>query len=274
MAKKAYLTIDDSPTSQTDDLTGFLAARGVPAVLYCIGGDYEDLGVHCQGIESNPGPLVRAVEKGFVLGNHCYSHTRSSAMTYDAVVAEIEKTEALIDGLYRAAGRPRPVRLLRFPHLDRGTGGWIVDYDAAGKYRQTLMDLFTDGLNIKLAPPSPRQRELKERLQDYLAREGFTSDIFEGVTHPWYAETEMARARDALYTFSTSDWMLNPSFAAHAGKWPYKSVQALKDKIDADPWLRKDDSAHIILSHDHEGLLDVTKDLVGHFLEKGFAFAG
>ncbi|MBP9050968.1 MAG: polysaccharide deacetylase family protein, partial [Alphaproteobacteria bacterium] len=58
--KFAYLTIDDSPSPHTDSLTDFLVERGVPAVLFCVG----------ERIEANPSPIIRAIEKGMVIGNH------------------------------------------------------------------------------------------------------------------------------------------------------------------------------------------------------------
>src|SRR5690606_23127546 len=131
----------------------------------------------------------RAIEKGFVVGNHTWTHRRASELGYDDVVAEIEKTESMIDNLYRKAGKARTAKLLRFPHLDRGAGGWIVDYDRAGRHGDTLKELFGAGLNITLAPSSEKQIETKARIQDYLAREGYITDIFRGVTFPWYTET-------------------------------------------------------------------------------------
>src|SRR5687768_722942 len=94
----AYLTIDDTPSAQTDELTTFLAQRGVPALLFCRG----------DRLEANPDPAVRAVRAGFVLGNHAYSHTRFSALTLAEGIAEIERTERLIDGVYSRAGIARP----------------------------------------------------------------------------------------------------------------------------------------------------------------------
>lgn len=268
----AYLTIDDSPTAQTDALTGALAARDIPAVLYCIGGAYEDLGIPGQGIAQNPQPVIRAIQKGFVIGNHLYSHRRASELPYEDVVEEIEKTERLIDDCYRQAGIARPAKLLRFPHLDGGCGGWVVDYDAAPAYRDELVALFSQGLNISLDPPTDEQREKKQKLQDYLAGEGFTTANFKAVHYPWYEQSGMAAARDALYTYSTADWMLNPAFAAFAAAWPYRSLDDLKQKIDDDPYLADADSADIILMHDHEGLMEQNIALIDYMRDKGIAF--
>lgn len=272
MSKRAYLTIDDSPTHSTDDLTDWLVARDIPATIFAIGSDYQDLHVSCEGMVQNPGPIRRAIEKGFVIGNHTYHHRRSSEMTYEEIIAEIEKTEKLIDGLYQEAGKKRPHKLIRFPHLDRGCGAWIVDYGAAIKKGYDLEELFLAGLNIHLADPTPEQIEKKAKIQTYLAKEGFTTEPYQGVTFDWYQNTEMARARDALYTYSTSDWMMNPDFEAYRSEWAYPSIEALKKKIDDDLWLHAEDSANIILAHDHNRMLPVFTALVDHMQASGIEF--
>ncbi len=274
MTKRAYLTIDDSPTHHTDVMTDWLVAKDVPAVIFAIGSAYEDMHLKCEGIEQNPGPIERAIEKGFVIGNHTYSHRRSSVLSFEAVRTEIEKTETLIDGLYKKAGRARSHRMIRFPHLDRGCGGHVVDYDAADAKGYDLRSLFLDGLNIKLIPPTTAQTDNKARIQAYLKEQGFTATPFAGVAFGWYQNTEMAQARDALYTFSTSDWMMNPDFEAYRADWPYKSVEALKAKIDADPFLNDPASANIILAHDHNNMLEVTLELVSYMKNKNIEFLG
>ena len=272
MTAQAYLTIDDSPTYDTDQLTDFLVARDVPAVLFCIGTAYQDLHVPCQGMEQLPDPILRAIEKGFLIGNHTYTHRRSSELSFAEVVTEIEKIETLIEGLYKRAGKNRDHKLIRFPHIDRGAGGWVVDYNAAGAHGDVLGELFGKGLNITLDPPSAAQIEKKAMIQDYLKREGFSADLFQGVTFPWYTQTEMAQAADSLYTYSTSDWMMNPDFEAHRHQWAYQSLAALKGKIDNDPWLFSDQSTNIILAHDHNRMLSVTTALVDHMLARGIKF--
>ncbi len=269
---KAYLTIDDSPTRHTDDLTDWLLARDIPATLFCIGSSYKDMHVQCEGMEQNPDPIVRAIEKGFLIGNHTWTHRRSSELSYEEVVEEIEKTENIIDRLYKRAGKSRPLKTIRFPHIDRGCGGWVVDYNAAGKHEATLKRLFTDGLNITLVTPTQEQVEKKARIQDYLKKEGFRADIYKGVTFDWFTETEMKNAADALYTFSTSDWMVNPDFVEYSKAWPYKTVEALKGKIDLDPHLKDNGSTHIILAHDHNRLFAATTALVEYMREKNIEF--
>ena len=270
--RRAYLTIDDSPTRHTDDLTDWLLARNIPAVLFCIGSSYKDMHLQCDGMEQNPDPIVRAIERGFVIGNHTWSHRRASEHSYEEIVQEIEKTEGMIDRLYAQADVSRPVKLIRFPHLDRGAGGWVVDYEAAGPYQEILKELFCSGLNIKMIPPPSELTDKKMRVQEYLKREGFTAAVYPGVSFDWYEHTEMASACDSLYTFSTADWMMNPDFSAYNKDWAYHSLDELKAKIDQDKWLKSEDSAHIVLAHDHNNMFEVTTSLIDHMMSQGIQF--
>jgi len=221
MKRRAYLTIDDSPSPATGRLCAFLAAEAIPALLYCRG-DY---------LAQDIAGAAAAIKSGMVLGNHSYSHTRASQLSLDAAKDEIVRTEALLDQAYDMAGAVRPGKYFRFPHMDRGAGGLVVDYDAAGIHKDKLMALFGGGLNIDLTPPAPALVEKKQALQDFLHGEGFTVP-FRGINHDWYVQSEMARAIDAMFTYSTSDWMIT---ARHRGKWPYRNLDDLKIKIDTDP---------------------------------------
>lgn len=258
MALRAYLTIDDSPSSRTDDLIDALKERDIPALLFCRG----------DRLEKNTQVIVCAIEKGFVIGNHAFSHTRFSTLSFEQCAEEIEKTEKLIEAAYKSANKKRPGKYFRFPHMDRGAGGWVVDYDAVPEHRETLLKLFGDGLNIDLKPPSADMLEKKERLQKYLKKSGFKPPCSPPSLN-WYTQTEMATAVDAMFTYSTADWMIT---RRHAGKWPYKTLDDLKKKIDSDPFLWHENSAHIILSHDQDETVDTTIALVDYMRGKGFEF--
>ena len=257
----AYLTIDDTPTAHSVALGDMLVDMAVPALFFIRG----------QRMEENFPPVERLIAQGFVMANHLYAHKRSSTLSFEDVVEEITRTETLIDVAYNRAGVARPGKYVRFPHIDRGTGGWVVDFDAVPvPHRETLVKLFSDGLNVSMDKPGPEAFEKKARLQEWLRAEGFTAPPFAGVTHEWYTETEMAQAIDAMFTYSTSDWMLTER---HRGKWPYKNIDDLCRKMDDDPFLSRADSAHIILSHDDPDNLNVvTAALINHLRSKGIAF--
>jgi peptidoglycan/xylan/chitin deacetylase (PgdA/CDA1 family) len=106
----AVLTIDDVPSPRFEEKLGYLGGRGVPAVLFCVGRDAE----------RRVGALARALEMGFVLGNHSYSHPHFSDLGLEACRAEIEAADALLGSLYARAGLPWDRKFFRFPYLDRG----------------------------------------------------------------------------------------------------------------------------------------------------------
>ncbi len=256
--KRAILTLDDSPSTRTRDLVDFLYKNDIPALLFVRGARMAE----------NPDPILYALEKGLALGNHTYNHKRASEAGFDAFVADIEKTEALIEDAYARTGLVRPGKYFRFPHLDRGCGAWVVDFDAVeARWQPSVRVTFLEGLNVQsLDPPTPAQVAVKTRLQAYLREKGFTypvrSTLLE-VACP--AETPV----DWPFTFSTADWMLT---ARHRGRWPYRTVEDLKAKIDADPWLSQPGFTSVILAHDEGEIFEVTRDLIMYIKDKGFVF--
>ena len=183
---------------------------------------------------------------------------------------EITRTQNLIDTAYKTAGVANHPKLFRFPQMDRGAGGWVVDYNRIPEeYRDHVTHMFSDGLNINLDPPDAAALEKKQKLQGFLKDAGFIAPLFNRVTFPWYRNTEMATAIDAMFTFSTSDWMLN---ARHKGKWPWKTLDDLKARMDADPWLGRDDSAHVILAHDSAEIFDESLALIRYARVSGIEF--
>ena len=257
--KNLYLTIDDSPSPFTDEMIDYLEENRIPAVLFVRGAFLSD----------NPKPIIRAIEKGFVIGNHLFSHERCSEMDFVKIVEEIERTETMIDAAYVVAGRERTHRLIRFPHMDRGCGAQIVEYEKYTEYKNILEDIFLDGLNVQSKRPSPEMLALKHKLQIFLEREGF-SQPFEGVSHPFFENTEMESAKDCMFTYSTADWMLTDR---HKGKWRYKTIDDLINKIDNAPHLKDDNSADIVVMHDdRENILGVMKEILDYWKNQGVRF--
>ena len=101
--KEAYLTIDDSPTKHTSDFVDWLSARDIPAAFFCIGSSYKDLDFPCEGMEQRPEPILKAIDHGYVIGNHTYTHPRFSDLSLSDMKEQVLKTEAIIDSLYKQA---------------------------------------------------------------------------------------------------------------------------------------------------------------------------
>lgn len=256
----SYLTIDDAPSTRMDDLVDFLEGKGISAMFFCRG----DL------LEENSASAVRALQKGFVLANHAYSHQRSSEKDFAWIVDEIEKTEKILNELHAVAGINNREKYFRFPQLDRGTAGWVVDYD---KYpqrdRSALVSVFAEGLNIQsMERPDAAAFEKKDHLQTYLGGAGYVQP-FQNMNLSWYGKGEIAMARDCLYTFSNCDWMMT---ARHIGKWPYKSVEDLKKKALNDTWLNVENGTNVILAHDQAEIVDVTIELIDDLANNGMEF--
>lgn len=261
MAGKAYLTIDDSPSTRMDDLTDYLSRHNIPALFFCRG----DL------LEQNPVAVIRAIQNGFLIGNHTYSHIRASKASFEQIVEEIEKTEALIDQMYSVANTPKPGQYFRFPHLDRGCGSQVLDFEAMDvKDRTYVKSVYTEGLNvISNAKPKPEALEKKAKLQEYLQTRGYTAP-FPKTNLPWYSKSpEIKAAADCLFTYSSADWMLTQR---HLGKWRYKSIEDLRAKIDNDQWILKDSSTSIILMHDQAEILDNVLLLLDHLRRRDVEF--
>ncbi len=262
MTSKSYLTIDDSPSDNMGTLLDFLEEKNIPALFFCRG----------DCLEKTPQDAVLAVQKGFVLANHTHSHHRSSEKTFDWIVADIERCERLLENIYKEAGVPQPGKYFRFPHVDRGTGGWIVDFDAfTGDDLDAVKNAFALGLNVKsMEKPDEAAFEKKDRLQEYLKGAGYRQP-FKNVTHAWFSDGEIGRAYDCLYTFSNCDWMVTQR---HKGAWPYKSIEDLKQKAVDDRWLNMDGSVNVILAHDQSEIIDATIQLINDLNENQMEFLG
>ncbi len=269
MHKKVYLTIDDSPSKNTDALTDFLSSLNIPAVLFARGEFMDPSAGNQEGFDK----IVRAIRKGFIVGNHSYAHDRTSEVGYASQTTQIAKTQNLIDRAYEVAGAEPPPRYFRFPHLDRGCGNaHAIDFmTVPEQYRTYVQHLFWDGVRLETKePPTPAQLQLKNDIQIWLLENGFKKLPTPDVTMPWWTESELGEAVDSLVTFSTSDWMVSPR---HKGKWDIASTEDINKKIDADPWLNREDSAHIVLIHDdREDLLTVTENIINHMLNSNFIF--
>lgn len=247
MSLEAYLTIDDSPSAHTDALTDFLAEEKIPTILFCRGDAMQD----------NPGAIVRAIKKGMVIANHSFSHRPTGDLSVAEFIADLEKTETLIDASYKQAGIERPGKYFRFPYLDKGDGDRL-------EWRfGDIIQAVADQRDISLSGS-----EKVKQIQDYLKKQGF-SQPFAGITHPLYQNRDLAQASDCLLTYTANDWMLNDK---HRGSKPCKTLDDLKRQMENDPWLFKGGGPQIVLFHDQPGIKDVTIALIRHMKDKGFEF--
>lgn len=171
MPRKAYLTIDDSPSPHTRALVDFLTARKIPAILFVRG----DL------LEKNPQPIEYAIQKGLVIGNHSFAHKPAGSMPPQEWADDMETCDHLIEAAYARCGVTRPAKYFRFPYIDRGDGHKIEQIDEGAIH----------------------ENDQTKILQQYLRDQGFAQP-FKNMP-PSYPKN----AADCLYTYTSRDWMLN-----------------------------------------------------------------
>lgn len=153
----AYLTIDDAPSADLPQKLEILREHGVPALFFCEGRRLADHAGHAR----------QAVEAGYHLGNHAYSHSHASDLTVGGFREEVARTESLLEDVYDSASVERPARVFRFPYGDKGG-------------------------------------DRAERFQEVLDERGFVPPNSDGITYDWY--DEHADDRDWYWTVDVEDW--------------------------------------------------------------------
>jgi peptidoglycan-N-acetylglucosamine deacetylase len=110
--KKAILTIDDVPSDNFRHKVLFLKKNNIPAIFFIIG----------KVAERKIDDLVYAIKKGFIIGNHSYTHPSFSEISLEEAEKQIKKTNEIIEKAYKKAKIQRQIKFFRFPMLDNGGG--------------------------------------------------------------------------------------------------------------------------------------------------------
>jgi peptidoglycan/xylan/chitin deacetylase (PgdA/CDA1 family) len=108
--KPLFLTIDDAPSPRFGDKLGWLRREKVMALFFVWG----------ERIAGNEDLLIQALQAGYRLGNHSWSHPYFSQLSFEEGCGEIERCEHALEALYAAAGQLWAPRYFRFPYFDRG----------------------------------------------------------------------------------------------------------------------------------------------------------
>ncbi|MFK7840209.1 MAG: polysaccharide deacetylase family protein [Bdellovibrionales bacterium] len=168
---KAYLTIDDSPSKDTNDLVDFLSDNKIPAIFFVRG----------QRLAQNPRAIEYAIKKGIIIANHSYAHKAAGDIAPQEWADDLELCEHLIEAAYRRVGATRKAKYYRFPYIDRGDG---VKIEQCDKNAIT-------------------ENEKTQELQNYLRSNAFQQPFQK--TLRGYPR----KVSDCLFTFTARDWMLN-----------------------------------------------------------------
>lgn len=239
--KFAYLTIDDAPSTHMRQKVDFLLQKNIPAIFFCEG----------KKIEMRPEPVIYAIQHGFVIGNHSYTHPAFSTLSLAESLAEIEQTDAIIEAIYQEAGRVRPANYFRFPYGDKGgqVGNYpITDYHPTGAQRKAA---------------------IQQQLRDL----GYRQPVFDNITYAYYQNAGLLTDADWYWTFDTFDW----SVYSETPMYGITSLEAVYARIDEDKpeearGLHYPHSEEIILIHDHDNSHDLFGLIVARLLEIGLRF--
>ena len=112
--KRAFLTFDDGPSNNTNQILDILKERGIKATFFVLG----------SNVEKNPEIVKRMYDEGHFIANHGYSHVYSSIyQSPEAVLDEYNKcNQAVRDAI---GEQEYNSHLFRFP------GGFV-----GGKYAE------------------------------------------------------------------------------------------------------------------------------------------
>ena len=157
----ALLTIDDFASRNTPALVDYLTEKGIRPILFGWG----------EMIEKHYDEALYAVKKGFIVGNHSYSHPHFSELTTRQAIEEVEKCEAVLNKLYCDAGVERTWRPFRFPYGDKG------------------------GNN-------------KDALQQYFREHGFHKVDDRHIPYTWWMESACYKDIDTFWTFDFEEYRL------------------------------------------------------------------
>jgi len=226
-----YLTIDDGPSDDFRNKVNFLSSKKIPAIFFCTG----------RNIEKKQDDLIYAIKKGFVIGNHAYSHKAFSQLSAEECLEEIRKTDKLTDSCYKTAKVKRPAKVFRFPYGDKGAA--------------YLKDATND---------EKRTRILK--IQNLLKKFGYSQPLFKGITHEWFHKQNLDKFVDVYWTFDIEEWKLRKS----REESDIRSLNDVMDRIDKN--MTGGESNEIILMHDHAETSAMFKKIIEKLMSKGFKF--
>ncbi|MEQ8675476.1 MAG: polysaccharide deacetylase family protein [Aggregatilineales bacterium] len=225
MPIRVYLTIDDAPSQEFPLKLRLLEQHNIPAVWFCQG----------NHIATYPKSVIDAIKKGYVIGNHSYSHPSFADISIEQGFAEISSTDDIITKLYEHIGIERNHRYFRFPYGNKGDSQH--DHDTSKSQKRDI-------------------------LQNYLRGQGYSAPPFQHVGFP----KQFANHVDWYWTFDTNDWMpFFPELRSEEFKTPELVIASVHK------WLIRNSSEqaievkpHIILMHDLSGQIayQLFKDLV------------
>jgi peptidoglycan/xylan/chitin deacetylase (PgdA/CDA1 family) len=242
--KVGYLTIDDAPSMDFTRKVNYLKSKKIPALFFCRG-DY---------LEKRKDFAIDAIEQGFILGNHSFNHPHFSQLSLIECQEQIQKTDEIIEQIYKDAGVQRPGKFFRFPFGDKGGDkdaelGWSEDH-----------------------------RCHIQAIQNLLRKEGYYQPKFENITYHWYNTAGLNQDADVYWTYYTFDCeVTSDQKEGVTNSLGYHDLDSLFARMDENVpegcrGLNFSGSNDIILIHDYLGIEDMFIPLIEALITKGIRF--
>jgi peptidoglycan/xylan/chitin deacetylase (PgdA/CDA1 family) len=251
--KKAYLTIDDAPSSDFRNKVDFLSSHKIPAIFFCIGAN----------IPKYENDMIYAIHKGFIIGNHSWSHPYFSDLSMAECQSEIRRTDEMIESVYQKSGVERPAKFFRFPYFDPGGDVNSAEFNKEMREAPYFRTIY------------PRD-DKRKALQSYLKTLGYRQPGFQGIHLQWFNSAKLPNESDVRCTFDQKEYWLNKEGAPQG----LNKAEAILARIDEDypeggRALNDSGTTDIILIHDFDfsgQMIELFYKIMNRYIEKGICF--
>lgn len=241
--KKAYLTIDDSPSKNFLPKLKYLIENQIPAIFFCIG----------NLLEKYPDSAIKSIQAGYPIENHSYSHPHFSDLTIEECRTEIEKTDKIIDALYKQANVQRGQKMFRFPYGDKGD--------------------MRRGLVLKKGKKYDLERH--KAVQNILRDLDYGQPEYENINYKFMDKAELWNDADMSWTFDIMEWATfedKPTLGIKDLSYVLQRLESKRPKdCRAKLWFEKrwlnSPSSEIILLHDHPETDEIFNDIIDRLKE-------
>lgn len=255
--KTAYLTIDDSPSTSFSQKMNYLYEKKVSAIFFCIG----------QLLEKHPEPIIEAIQKGFPIANHSYTHPHFSNISIEQAEEEIQKTDAIIENLYQKAGVERSQKWFRFPYGDKGDK----------QYGRVLAQPFS----IKKLWQK-RDEKRRTAIQNILKKYGYSQPDFKSISYPYMRKAGLFEEADWHWTFDIMEWATfeqKPTlgvanFSKIVERLHSENPPDCRGKIGKEKRWLASNIPEIILLHDHLETDNIFNEIIDELEQLPLVFSG
>ena len=234
--KIGYLTIDDSPSNNFEEVVNYLVEMQIPAIFFCEG----------RKLEKRIDVVIDAIRKGFIIGNHSYNHPNFSEISIYEAKEQITKTDGIIENIYKQANIAMQIKLFRFPELN-------------------------NGINIEYQKNNWNDKKVRA-IQRILKDLGYKQPRFEKINYKWYKEAGFDNCLNIDCTYDSFDWCLKDDEECLG----YHDLPTVLKRMDENVpeggrGINYSGSNEIIMMHNWIPLNDF-KAIINKFLTKNIEF--